>query len=396
MLTKYSILFTVELQHDYYTGKLCKDFQIVPTPDCDAMFRNMQLLYKNAGNKLIVLASNDGGKPFINIDPTAVFRFYLLLQNPYFLNFTNADWKQREGKRYVFDNLTGNQTGSNLFLTRPLPVYAAGTSYLPGQLVMNNEIDRDVFEAIADNPSPSATTTDSAFWQPKAKDQYAGDADLTEFTGAAYAFGLSVGVTSSSVEIFGFNTLSGDFTRKIGATVITNYTNALTAIPVDLGHLRPGKYRIRVNGATDKMVYYDPQAINKNVYGVVEIHQHLPAANSFSVLGVGGTIRTTPNKYLIQFANRSVIWKYIFKTAHTDVVDGSPNNYQFSALGGSPLIFVSDKPIPLTQSPVKTFFMQPNNVGPPDPPLKNPAIDRLRQITTAKGTFYCSEIYINY
>src|SRR5687767_9646874 len=105
MTTKYKIFFMIELLHDYYSNRQCKDFDVIPSEDTSQLLKNRQMIFKMMGNKLVVLVkvnSNgpDADKPFINLNPDDKFLFYLQLNSPQFNIITSLDVdKLREGKR---------------------------------------------------------------------------------------------------------------------------------------------------------------------------------------------------------------------------------------------------------------------------------------------------------
>lgn len=68
MSQAYKILFTVTLRHDYYTSKACNDFTAVPSPDSAELIKQYHLIYRQAGNKIIVLTPALNGEPAIEIN----------------------------------------------------------------------------------------------------------------------------------------------------------------------------------------------------------------------------------------------------------------------------------------------------------------------------------------
>src|SRR5689334_12869232 len=95
----YTPLFDIELLHEYFLNRKCKDVKILPTRDCVEISRRMNIQFREVENRLIAfIKENDEHEPFCNSGNgkfyrnyynKTVFRFYLLLQNPQFLNYTN-------------------------------------------------------------------------------------------------------------------------------------------------------------------------------------------------------------------------------------------------------------------------------------------------------------------
>jgi hypothetical protein len=357
--------------------------------------------WKQTGSKLVVYGGADtAGKPFPGYSIDA-FRFYLLLNNPYFLNFTNIAPQWQQQQRFYLSNLANNKKEDILFLSQPIALHDADLSYLPGQMVMNDLVNNEVFECIADNPAPaSKATTDADFWMKRGKMQYVTANDLLRFSTGDCTVALPVPATTVTVNIYTINTLSNDYNLPARPQQQFSFDKVQNSFTASLAGLPAGKYAVNVNGVS-RTVYYDPQAVASNAFAVVDIFTHPPHGSDYAILNTGGILRKdvndklTPNAYIIRFANRAVLWKYILKKdTYTQIEDTAPvNKLTFSK---DKNIFTSQKPIPLTQAPVKTLFARVGGPKTSDPPLKNPSVDRLQQLATAKGNFYCTEIYINY
>src|SRR6478752_1856841 len=119
MTSAYKILFTITLRHDYYTNKACNDFVVKPTPDCIQLLNQYHLIFRQAGNKIIVLTPAEDGKPVIEISPGIVFGFYLFCDNVYFVNFTNWDQDDYSSKKFYATNQNNNLSGTDRYLTNP-------------------------------------------------------------------------------------------------------------------------------------------------------------------------------------------------------------------------------------------------------------------------------------
>lgn len=177
MLATYDTLFSIQLMHEYFLNGKCEDIEVVPTEDCKAVSRKMDIQWRKIENQLIgLIKKNDVNEPFINIPPDksfhkyfdrTVFRFYVKLKNPLFFNYTNIDFSYTSGKKFYFNNLANNRENGMLFLTTPIKEYVAGATYLPGNLV-KDPANGSVYEAIVKTSSRKKNQlSDVSVWAPK-------------------------------------------------------------------------------------------------------------------------------------------------------------------------------------------------------------------------------------
>ena len=185
-MAAYKILFTITLRHDYYVNKACNDFVVKPTKDCLALLDQYRLLYRQAGNKVIILTPVEDNKPVIEISPGTVFRFYLFCDNVYFPLFTNwdRDPEDKNVKTFFATNESGNVSQGGLYLTKPLLEYDSQVAYRQGDIVIDS--NSIVNESLQNNPAgtKSKPLSDKEFWNKLDgnKTQYATTNDLIELT----------------------------------------------------------------------------------------------------------------------------------------------------------------------------------------------------------------------
>ena len=91
---KYRELFSLNIRHTYYKDGLCPDFLVQPTEDCLTLLRNYQLLYRQTVNGIRVIGGDNVFAKSGTVKSSVVndlnFRFWLILQNSQFPNFTAA------------------------------------------------------------------------------------------------------------------------------------------------------------------------------------------------------------------------------------------------------------------------------------------------------------------
>ncbi|NOY83403.1 MAG: hypothetical protein GXO96_01020 [Nitrospirae bacterium] len=102
---KYKTLFTILVQHDYYTDGDCPDFAFEASTETAILLKNHRCVIKTQINGLSVsITVDDSGRAFIPLSSDAQFLFYLHLQNQFFSYFTDLTaFNQYEAP--CFDNL---------------------------------------------------------------------------------------------------------------------------------------------------------------------------------------------------------------------------------------------------------------------------------------------------
>ncbi len=460
MTYSYSKLFTIGLLHEYFLNGQCKGLTIIPSASCVQVAKSMRLLFRNTGHSFVALISNngtnspacnnDGGLSFRKTYGNTVLRFYIKIDDPLFLNYTNVNTAINNAKKYYFSNLSQNSTNHTLNLSMPVKDFAAGITYLPGDLVKDpatgnifealikvapkkkNQLGDasvwaqkgltglfahtddfkkgvlyqagsmvkkpgtgDEYEALQTQISTDKKELDNAaLWVPRGQRQlqYATSYDMLEHSKGSYIFIPEKPVTKAVVQFFDFNFSSDKpaYDGPVGAVQNLAFNSPVTSIPINFSTLPPGRYLLKVNDET-RPVYYDPQ-MNGSIVGVIEIFNHLPEGDPFSFLTNDEKIKGA--EYQVQFCTRSVLWKYILKDGRAQSIsDVGDTGYVFNADGGA---FVSATPIPLSQSPLKTLKLDFNTKDFSLSPLPNPGVQRLAMCTQNDYDYFCSEVFLNY
>jgi hypothetical protein len=223
---------------------------------------------------------------------------------------------------------------------------------------------------------------------PSAKDQ-------VEYSSGAYNFTLPAAVNKAEIGIYGFdfNTVTPGYTVAIGEkeTQYFKLGEERATIAVNLSHLKPGRYKITVNAAS-KEVYYDPALNDAGVFGIIELFNHLPAANVYALLDANEIIQ--PKKYTIHFPARRVLWKYTRKDSKAQAItDTGVTAWGFTLHTND---FVSHKPIPLAEAALTTLELTFSTPDQKLTPLPNPPANRLGTFNQSGYDYFCTEMYLNY
>ncbi len=389
MQSSYKLLFSIEVQHDYYVNRICKDFDLQAAPETYYLLKNLKTLTKFSNNKLQVITQSENSKPAFPAGPESIFRFYMIPKKQNFSNYTNLNLSSGNDSVYFFSNLNGTNAAGEKCITSKITTYANTENYIPGDLVLNTS--GVLFEALRNNgPASSVRATSNAdFWLNAGNKAYVSKADSIKKIPAAYNYNLADPSTAVQISISAFEISTGSF-DKIVLSEIKNYTDPQKSVQLNFSPLPPGKYKITVNGVQE-FVYYDPHILSQPVFGVIEIHNHQNVSADFSVLDNSGNIKE--QNFIIHFRNRSTIWKYITKTNTVSTVKDTAGLFEFSTV--STQEFASTKPIPLTETPYKTIAIQTPSLGTINS-IKNPSVNSIKKYIQSGSNYYCSEIFINY
>jgi hypothetical protein len=385
MTTTYAILATVSLQHDYYADGRCPDFEMSPSAETAAALKGTTILTKTIGNSLILLVKMDGEETFLSLPADLKLTFYLQLTNPAFLNFSNVPYQP--GSAFYFTNLFGTGVGSNRYLNLRVPAFSNSRDYAIGDMVLDGG---NIYEAIKPVAAGSQPTSATTFWQQRSSEQYVHHDDIIILSDGL----LRVSVAAASVfdiGVFGLNTLTGAFDVAIGAPQQQKFSQNVSGIVVNLQDIAEGRYKVVVNGQ-EQYVYLDRAASYGRVFGVLELFNQTPTGADFDLITAS---KPTGTEFIIRFANRLAIWKYIMRTTQVTGVQMNAVPNAFIA-GPQPKQFVSAMPLPLKQQPIKTLQVM-NGGTVLASRLANPPPERIAIHTDGNGNkYFCAEMYLNY
>lgn len=361
MSTKYKILFSVDVQHEYYAGLKCTDFDMEPSPETALLLKRHQLLYKVTGNKLVVLTKVDKvDKPFAPLAVTEKLVFYQRLNNPLFIEVSNIDRASFATKRFYYSNINQNEQEDIFYLTSPVKNYANADAYDTGGFSKN--ASDTVFEALQPKlAGDSHNTTNAAYWVSKGKFQYANANDLINLVPLVAKYPVA-SAKDFHVRIYTLDAVNNTYTQ-LAKSYTVKLDEAVKQLEVDLRGLVPGKYKVEING-TPFTVYADDNCVGGSCFAVVEILNHLPNGNDFALLDAAGKVKDTKVgdksvwlNFVIRYANRRAFWKYITKAAKPP---GSPIISNIKTAGvpdPAPVVFDAFSTDPIGAPARKDYFV---------------------------------------
>lgn len=395
----YKILFKLELLSDYFTDERARHLRIVPTAETAALLRDLQILYKQLNNKFILLARTDDGKPYISIDPTVVFRFYMEVDNYFFLQYSNLSFNPASDQRYYFSNKNDNPVNGKNYLSKQITsVYSNATAYAPGDLVLNNTTDKEVFEAV--HASTGKALTEPHYWYQRTtattQKQYVHKGDLRTMSQRNLNVHLPAAASKAGIVIKRYNVTTDAFDITAD-TSEQEFEIPVQDVVVDLSALSTGSYQVIINSTVTKEVFVEPDIFENGIIGLVEIFNNLPPASPYSFLDATGKVKEPETKLSIRFANRLAYWRYIARTAAVVNVKEKNDAFLFTPDG---LKFLSNRPLAFQEKPYNIVinYQAIGSMAHVDiENIKNASYQQVRKVSVMPGeTFDCSEIYLNY
>ena len=401
MTSSYKILFAVDILHDYYKSGLCTDFNIIPSSETDLVLKKYHLVYKNIGNRLVILTkvkkSNDpleNGKIIAPIDTDTKFVFYLSLTKAEFTTYSNLNLDKLQNNRLYFTNLNKNTHLTFSHISAEIAGYDDTKQYLPGDFA--DDGTKKIFECI--KSTAGNNTAKTAFWTSRNEVQYVSSGDFIQTGNSVLNYKSALPSANFVITIFDLDKTTNGYSRVLSSEKQT-FTEPTKNLQLDLAKLkvRPGKYKIRIN-AEEFFIYVADEFIYGGYFGVMEIFSHLPKGDPFHFIDAGD--KPTEKQFYIRFANRQATWKYITPRHSVTSIIHPSNKYIFNpspVLPAAADYFESNIPVPMTQFP-EEFRLQLSpqvSSGPPRAPGPDITLPGVLTKTLPGNDFFCN-IYLNF
>lgn len=112
MIAKYEIVTQVEFRHRYFSNHKLECFNIQPDHKTNHYFLSSGLVFKSFNNGFkLFFNSLDNQETIKRIDilDDFVLRFHIVLNDPYFFNYTDCGVKKWDTSFYHFNNFAGKK-----------------------------------------------------------------------------------------------------------------------------------------------------------------------------------------------------------------------------------------------------------------------------------------------
>ncbi len=103
MKRDFKSLFRVEVLHEYYTDRICRDLIFTPTVECQSRLNGLRLTMRSQHNGIEILYTKDHNhQKLIEIPAGTHLKFLIGIKNNFFYNYSNTS--KKEGYTCYFSN----------------------------------------------------------------------------------------------------------------------------------------------------------------------------------------------------------------------------------------------------------------------------------------------------
>ncbi|MBR9997747.1 MAG: hypothetical protein KFF73_02195 [Cyclobacteriaceae bacterium] len=374
---KYTPLFTIEIEHDYFSESRIQQLRIVPTTNTQGILEGSGLIAKFLHNKLYVLVRHlDENKPLLNLSNDFVLQFFLEVTGPEFTEITNLNVRDPYNQKLYLSNtnsiLDGNDKSvdNTLYLNEKLPQFNAANVYQYNDLVRSGS--GIAYECLKKIDAGTGNLNNSSQFRKLEKVSYISLTTVLEFTGPQKVVSLNVPSPAVDIHYFQYNPVTKAFdievkSIKIGSS--ENPTNAdvhsvlINFYGQDNSPLTEGIYRVLIN-MQEEYFYFrlenDWQAclglinIHNDSMATVESSRILKEDGSFYMVAPANKEIETRN-FKIRFAPAQYLLKYVCKTNKVTQITDDNGIIEFDNLGSN--VFQSKLPVRLNEKAVDTILV---------------------------------------
>ncbi len=374
---KYTPLFTIELEHDYFSVTKPQFLHIVPTTATEEVLRGAGLIAKFFQNKLYVLVRHlDDAAPLLELSNDFKLQFFLDVAGYDFSKITNYTSNDPYNTKLYFSNansiLDGNdKTVDNvLYLNEKLPQFAAANAYKYNDLVRSGS---DIaYECLVKVDANTGNLNNSSQFRKLEKVSYVSGASGILFTGPEKIMALDVPSPNMDIVYFQYDPTTQQFDKEVKHTNIgpvENPTNMdlnsvlLSFYDEDGAPLAEGVYKVTLN-AQEEYVYFRLENDWQPCLGLITIHNDsLATEDKYRFLKEDGTFYKVPpanteietRNYKIRFAPAQYLLKYVCKTNKVTNITDDDATIEFDNLGGN--VFQSKLPVRMNEQAIDTILV---------------------------------------
>lgn len=359
----------LELWHDFYLGQpqavpqdlpenysIANSLSLIPSQDCAQILRNLRWVFRpqSTGATLFVevqeVVDSDGIEQIQSVVPVnRPYRlcFWLTARDRYFSNYTNLALANSRHQIYYFSNRWNNQHENKTFLSRPLPVYAAGESYDLGQLVQAGDRTLEALRPLDSVPA----TPNPEDWAFLPTSPYVSGGDRLRRLQRYWQGSLP---SANPGDVFQFQAQDGNGKVALATDITIPETHPdgdPFPIKLDFASLSPGRYQLlQQEEIIDEFIFADTRDA-QTALALVEIFLNSDEVNASlsPVQGQGPQTIVQPQTYVIRFKNRATTWRYRYQRPHGCSLTNLPNDFTLI----DDLTYATTRPIGLRQQPAR-------------------------------------------
>jgi len=287
-------------------------FSITPSALTSNIFANYHAVCKTTSTGLIAgmryTKSDALNLPEIKPDDTTTFSFYITVLDGLFANYSTLPLQLPVDMVYYFTNDAAFTKRIFPFITATPAVYAGGTDYYPGDMLVNNQATpNQLFIAQKkNNLDPASATAGNWITDPLVNEKpllYAGAPDMVRRMGRIFNYQVTVAGKLPAL------TLKDRFGNTIDVTTVTE-TGDLNQLKADLSALPEGLYYAHIatadNSYKDDFAFYYSQ--NSSAWAFIDIVT-TTSNTAYNLLNPDGSLASPV--FSLRFKNRATFWRYI-------------------------------------------------------------------------------------
>ena len=409
---KFSPLFTIEIEHDYFSLSKPDLFRIVPTEATERILSGAGFIVKFIKNTLYVLVKATGNdKPVIALSNDFALQFYLEVVDTRYLNITNYTNKDPYNSRLYFSNADSifdqkeKSVDGSLYLHEKLELFENSKEYHYNDLVRSNA---DIaYECVAKVNANSGSLNKPKQFRKLNKESYVSARSSLLFTGPEKNLILKAPTPTVDIKYFLLNAVTGKFDKEVKHTIIdepqnpakTPIENVQLKFYNDKGIYFPdGIFKVTIN-EQEEFFYLRKTNDWQPYLGLITIHNDAFAASEdYRFLKEDGSFYTNPSKeeietrrYKIRFAPAQYLLKYVCKTNKVKDIRDENGEINFKPFGSNK--FQSSLPVRMSEKAIDTIVVEYKD-SEDLKKMKTPGTGRL-SVTKDENKYIVSETFLN-
>ncbi|WP_149274949.1 hypothetical protein [Pareuzebyella sediminis] len=374
---KYSPVFTIEIEHDYFTVTKPGLLRIVPTRATERIMNGAGLIAKFFQNKLYVLVRHlDATTPQLQLANDFKLQFFLEVIGYDFTRVTNYKTTDPYNTKLFFSNTNSILDGSDkeieneLYLHEKLPQFNAANEYRYNDLVRSGS--DTAYECLVKVDAGTGNLNNGAQFRTLEKVSYVTEATSLVFTGAEKTMPLQVPSTGVDIKYFQYDPSTQLFDKEVKNTIIGPAENPqnelITNVPLkfyDEGNIpfSEGIYRVTLN-TQEEFLYFRLTNDYQPYLGLINIHNDAMATEAkYRFLQEDGSFYTVApdhieietRNYKIRFAPAQYLLKYVCKTNTVTDISDDDGTIEFIKLPVAGTEFQSRFPVRMNEKPIDTI-----------------------------------------
>ncbi|RZV54529.1 MAG: hypothetical protein EX254_11450, partial [Flavobacteriaceae bacterium] len=222
---RYSPIFTIEIEHDYFSETLPNVLRIIPTAHTENVLRGAGLIAKFFQNKLYVLVRHlEDDTPLLKLDDTIKLQFFLEVVGFEFDGITNYSSKDPYETKLYFSNANSIIDGNDkevenvLYLNEKLPQFNAANAYNYNDLVRSGS--DTAYECLKNIAPNTGNLNNSSQFRQLDKVSYVSARSSLRFTGPEKRLILETPDKAVEIKYYAYNVVTKQFDLAIKSTSI--------------------------------------------------------------------------------------------------------------------------------------------------------------------------------